>query len=1469
MTFPTYPAESGSSAAPPPTAVQDSRKSELADRALQLLSYLKGLHRIRHPRDLDAVPSKVTLAPQLPNHEAVRLRPEPGVLLEVHRVDLPERATVPSNLEDRLVWEEAADRPRLRADAASSDRLGNAHEDTDRHHAAFEDWLSGTWLPWSRQNESAFAARRLFLDLYDLRLGAERDAATHEAVWVHGVAVGTSAKGELVRQPLFVQPVRYDLDDRSGALRVVSTGDSRLEIDPFERLVDAFDVMKRIETELNAEFLDDAGNYDDGDDDDDAIEPSRSLLGPNESEILERLSKVVVDSEYVPGAETIPTRSPRWRFADIEALYHRLRPIRYEAYFEALGRAIEDGYLPDTWSAILADEPTTAPISERVNSNNSTWASLDQRIFSPVPLNVQQTSVLNKISNNAGVTVQGPPGTGKSYTIAALTSHFLAHGLRVLICAEKPHPLTVVREKMPTELQELCVAVLGDDRAAKQQLEASVSAITAKVNAVDQARDQRELDDLDEGLDKIRRQLSDLRDREMTIRMAEQEKVTVDGVEYGTADVGRYLRSHRSDDWLPDRIGSEVACPLQHDDIEQLLHLTRQLSIADREAFGRRLLPVNQLPSGEDLEKSWERLSDLDVLASSASGSVQLDELAKAPANSIQELIADLRTHREMIQWSNQGAWSAIYQAIMSSESQRDRWQELVRWLTTEAESALKLGMQVAAHHVSYPSELDGRDVQALLAELRRRFAEGRGLPRLGGGDLKALMHAITIDGRRPATTADLDLVQLSINRDTHRRQLWTYWHNEIVRYGLPPLDSDRPEDDFQTNYQEGLKALVELPARSHELGLRVDRFVRGLGTLGDLAVIDFVVKEIETGLNILDRNRLKASLESYESGMKALVEHGHPTTRAIHGALERQDRSAWEAALAEIRRLNDLEPQLRRHAELATKLAAVAPNLAAALRSTAPGFSTDDLARAWRWKRLRAWLDRILGLGNLAEVSVQITAAEQEEQRLLAKVVARRAWLQMARRTTGAQRSALETWAQAMARVGKGTGKHAPRHRLTAQRAMQSAQNAVPVWIMSIAQAIDSFRPDDDLAFDVVIVDEASQAPIDTIAVLGLGQRVLVVGDDKQISPSNFSDETEANRLRKQHLVGIPDADGFDIRTSLYDTATRRFPGVIQLQEHFRCLPEIIAFSNDLAYDGRIDPLRERHRDPDWQPVRSIRVPGGYREAMSNIPEAEAVVKLVAEVIADPAFAHGTDYPNGATIGIVTMIGQDQGKLIQNMLMEMVPLDEMEARRIRVGSPYEFQGDERDIIIISLIDAVMAVGKISGRRASSKKEQQSYNVAASRARDQLIVVHSFDPAALDPSDFRRQLVAFAQEPRRVSEVAADLRDGCESRFERDVLERLLKLGVRVDGQYPVAGYRLDFTLTDLHGRRVAVECDGDSYHGIDQLRDDTNRQRTLERLGWRFARIRASEFYADPDGSFAALVRRAEEHGLDLVGAR
>jgi very-short-patch-repair endonuclease len=150
-----------------------------------------------------------------------------------------------------------------------------------------------------------------------------------------------------------------------------------------------------------------------------------------------------------------------------------------------------------------------------------------------------------------------------------------------------------------------------------------------------------------------------------------------------------------------------------------------------------------------------------------------------------------------------------------------------------------------------------------------------------------------------------------------------------------------------------------------------------------------------------------------------------------------------------------------------------------------------------------------------------------------------------------------------------------------------------------------------------------------------------------------------------------------------------------------------------------------------------------------------------------------------------------------------------------------------------------------------------------SRARDQLWIFHSFDPAQLSPDDARG--VIFETLPTEPSSIDVQL-EACDSQFERDVVTAIAAADASliVKTQVEALGYSIDIVVEDRNGHRLAVECDGDRWHSSDsQIRSDLYRQRTLEAIGWRFHRFLASEWYDDPERHLQTILdelRRAME---------
>jgi very-short-patch-repair endonuclease len=158
---------------------------------------------------------------------------------------------------------------------------------------------------------------------------------------------------------------------------------------------------------------------------------------------------------------------------------------------------------------------------------------------------------------------------------------------------------------------------------------------------------------------------------------------------------------------------------------------------------------------------------------------------------------------------------------------------------------------------------------------------------------------------------------------------------------------------------------------------------------------------------------------------------------------------------------------------------------------------------------------------------------------------------------------------------------------------------------------------------------------------------------------------------------------------------------------------------------------------------------------------------------------------------------------------------------------------------------------------------KKRYNVAASRARDQLWVVHSFDPDLhLKAADLRFKLLQHVRDPWAAIRAFDKEAQRTESPFEREVLKRLTTAGYGVKTQWQVGYFRIDLVV-EGGGKRLAVECDGDRFHPIEKLAEDMERQAILERLGWQFVRIRGSAYYRNREQAMQPLFSKLEELGI------
>ncbi|WP_338332686.1 DUF4011 domain-containing protein [Acetobacter sp. LMG 32666] len=431
---------------------------------------------------------------------------------------------------------------------------------------------------------------------------------------------------------------------------------------------------------------------------------------------------------------------------------------------------------------------------------------------------------------------------------------------------------------------------------------------------------------------------------------------------------------------------------------------------------------------------------------------------------------------------------------------------------------------------------------------------------------------------------------------------------------------------------------------------------------------------------------------------------------------------------------------------------------------------------------------------------------------------------------------------------------RHLPVRQL-AEKMPEALRTLTPCLMMS-PLSVAQYLPADAAPFDLVIFDEASQiATWDAIGAIGRGKQVIVVGDPKQLPPTDFFTAGRATA----------DADTSDEMTdldSILDECLGAGIPAISLEWHYRSRHEsLIAFSNQAYYGG--DLVTFPSPVTADQAVSFRFVPKGIYEpgrngSHTNPTEARMVVAEAVRIMRD-----ATD----RSVGIVTFNGEQQ-KLIVDLLDAEVRRDpalerftgEQANEPVLVKNLENVQGEERDVMLFSLTYGPDITGKISMNFGPLNREggERRLNVAITRAREQLIVFGSLrgDQIAIERTraagvrDLRRFLLFAERGAMALAGAHEGSVGGYDSVFEVEVAGMLQAKGWEVTTQVGVSGFRVDLGVVDpdLPSTFLAgVECDGATYHRSATARDrDRLRQAVLEKLGWNILRIWSTDWWTN-----------------------
>jgi very-short-patch-repair endonuclease/virulence-associated protein VapD len=434
---------------------------------------------------------------------------------------------------------------------------------------------------------------------------------------------------------------------------------------------------------------------------------------------------------------------------------------------------------------------------------------------------------------------------------------------------------------------------------------------------------------------------------------------------------------------------------------------------------------------------------------------------------------------------------------------------------------------------------------------------------------------------------------------------------------------------------------------------------------------------------------------------------------------------------------------------------------------------------------------------------------------------------------------------------------RHLPLRKLLEQ-AGEMIVRIKPIFMMSPLSVADFLRPD-KIKFDFVIFDEASQVkPIEAFGALLRAENAVVVGDDKQLPPSNFfgqiNDKEEIDDEDETSVV-------LDME-SILDLFVTKNAKQTMLQWHYRSKHEsLIAVSNKYFYENKLINLPSVFAQSEELGLQFKYLPDTNYASGKNEKEADYIIKAL--------IVHSETFPNynDCSIGIVAF-GTKQKDCIENLLMrsrkQNAEFDKYISTAESAKEPFfvknleNVQGDERDVIFVSICYGKNTEGKLFKRFGpiNQKGGERRLNVLFTRARLKCILFSNFTAGDLliEESDGKglrifKAFLDYAQN--RNLSMTEQSNKPTDSPFEDSVKSVLEREGFEVRTQIGSAGYFVDLAIPhpEQKGRYlIGIECDGATYHSSKSARErDRLRQNVLEGLGWNIYRIWSTDWFRQP----------------------
>ena len=1311
---------------------------------------------------------------------------------------------------------------------------------------------------WVEEQKKIEVVRNLFDTLYNKYLVLDRDSDSLELVVANGLV---KVPNEDIYYPILLKKVNFSINTEKNIISITDASDNDF-----------------ITQELYLNFLAEVENI------------NLDKVFYLEDKIVENNIHPISKNDTIKDffREFIHNLNPRAQFIEDLDKKNKESVITIEWKPILFIRKKDDGKV-EAINNIIKDIENGGEIPEYLSELVGVIGS-DKRAVEPIPdilftkeTNNEQIEIIKSLYSHRAVVVQGPPGTGKTHTIANLLGHFLAEGKNVLITSQTKKALDVLKEKIPTDIQDLCISMLDDDSS---DLGNSVESISEKLGYLNLETLKNEYEEIENQRNELKEDIKNIKRKIFNIKYQESHPIIYNNESITLREAGEFLRKNQRElDRIPGIVSSGVTCPINNENLT-FLKSGYKKSVSKEEEKEIEL-GLNKLSDFWTLEEFKEMLENKKEIMS------RLDLLLKNKKYHINDNLfyVDDKMLIDLDKFKNYSGIDKIIPedlksiedwkkdvCIAGTENSGDRkiWLEFIKDIRRLYDLTNMTKDQLFKKEVVY-KDIDVSTAKKLIIGLKK------GIERPGfffkhrlRKARKQISDKVTINNRILETLYDCNvaleyttLIELKENTKNTWNILMTgnsLLENSNNKNLYKQLYSYADQMEYLLNwYDREKKTFLHKIENAGFEKLNINKtegnpiYVDEVNQIFDF--IPSLEELIAIGKIALEYREVDTKRSEYLVKIENIIKENSPLGREIKNAILNENTDKYSETLEKLRVLSEKEVLYKKYKDLLHSVKAVANSWGEELENGLFNEKIENIYNVWRYKQISQKLKE-LAEKPYFNLQADILEKTEELKKLTIDLVTKKAWYNIIKfleeKDNLAISQALKGWKQTVQKIGKGTGKNTNIHKKNAKEKMLLCQKVVPAWIMPLNKVFDTLNPVEN-KFDIIIIDEASQSDISSLILLYMAKKIIIVGDDKQVSPSDVGVNIDKiNMFRRKYIKGkVANDDLYGIRASLYSIVSTTFQP-ISLREHFRSVPEIIGYSNRTSYDNQILPLRDSNSSILKPAIIDYKV-NGKRDEKSKINrvEAETIVSLIEACLAMK------EYKN-STFGVISLLGDEQAELIQDLIVKRIPATEIENHKILCGNSASFQGDERDIMFISLVDSseenksLRLVGE--GVEGAIRKR---YNVAISRAKDQLWIVHSIDKNSLKEGDLRKELFDYIDSLKENNFEKTSIENTTISDFENEVARHLLEKNYTIKQKWRVGSYDIDMVAI-YDDKKIAIECDGKTLnHTEEEVIANLEEQEILERCGWKFIRVRASEYFRNTEKAIKDLIIQLDDKGV------